>query len=110
MMSSSKNSLWRKGLRNTSNSMKIVFVLLVNRADPDKILNFTAFHLCLHYLQSTHLGVSNTQSVNMDSHPSWKIVWILVIWLVLKPGKLDLHCFLERINACSTGPDLIYAI
>ena len=43
-------------------SLKIEFAI-ANSVDTDKKLHYAAFHLGLHYLQITHLGVSGQQRV-----------------------------------------------
>ena len=43
-------------------SLKVVLIL-ANSADPDEMQHYTAFHLGLRCLQSTHLGVSSIHMV-----------------------------------------------
>ena len=41
-----------------------IFFTVTNSVDPDEMQHYAAFHLGLHCLQSTHLGVSQIQRVN----------------------------------------------
>ena len=46
--------------------VQIIFVL-PKRGDPDEMLHYAAFHLELHCLPNTHLGVSSIQHAHVQT-------------------------------------------
>ena len=59
-----------------------IFLTLTNSVDSDEMQHYAAFHLCLHFCKSTHLGVSQIQRVNFlfEKLLSCRLEWILISW------------------------------